>query len=120
MMEPFVQSLIYEECARFVEEIPWTFSYGTAGFRDKAERLGRVLFRVGVLAALRSKVVGGTFGVCQPEYNREFMLLVSLAATIGVVITASHNPLQVCRLFLVHSRSTLKFDPLPCVLLPIG
>ena len=58
-METLVQSLIREESARFVESVPWSFSYGTAGFRDKAERLDRVLFRVGVLAALRSKVVGG-------------------------------------------------------------
>ena len=54
-----MQSLIREESSRFIESIPWRFSYGTAGFRDKAERLDRVLFRVGVLAALRSKVVGG-------------------------------------------------------------
>ena len=60
LMEAFVQSLIQEERARFVEAVSWTFSYGTAGFRDKAERLDRVLFRVGVLAAVRSKVVGGT------------------------------------------------------------
>ena len=59
LMEVFVQSLIREERARFVDSVPWSFSYGTAGFRDKAERLDRVLFRVGVLAALRSKVVGG-------------------------------------------------------------
>ena len=59
MMEIFVQSLIREERTRFVEPVPWSFSYGTAGFRDKAERLDRVLFRVGVLAALRSMVVGG-------------------------------------------------------------
>ena len=58
-MEIFVQSLIQEERARFVESVPWSFSYGTAGFRDKAERLDRIVFRVGVLASLRSKVVGG-------------------------------------------------------------
>lgn len=58
-MEALVQSLVQEESVRFVEEVPWTFTYGTAGFRDKAEKLNRVLFRVGVLAALRSKVVGG-------------------------------------------------------------
>lgn len=95
MMEPLVQSLIREESARFVESIPWRFSYGTAGFRDKAERLDRVLFRVGVLAALRSKVVGGIslqMKLCVPTE----CLLISLAATIGVVITASHNPIQVC------------------------
>lgn len=45
--------------------------YGTAGFRSKADRLDHVFFRMGILAALRSRVKG---------------------ATIGVMITASHNP----------------------------
>ncbi|GJJ09538.1 hypothetical protein Clacol_003761 [Clathrus columnatus] len=49
-----------------------TFSYGTAGFRTKASLLDSVLFRVGVLAALRSKRLDGK--------------------TIGVMVTASHNP----------------------------
>eukprot|EP00096_Caligus_rogercresseyi_P005952 TRINITY_DN2204_c0_g1_i1.p1 TRINITY_DN2204_c0_g1~~TRINITY_DN2204_c0_g1_i1.p1 ORF type:complete len:535 (+),score=91.95 TRINITY_DN2204_c0_g1_i1:2164-3768(+) len=45
--------------------------YGTAGFRTKAELLDHVMFRMGVLAVLRSKVKSGQ--------------------TIGVMITASHN-----------------------------
>ncbi|KAK3923377.1 Phosphoacetylglucosamine mutase [Frankliniella fusca] len=45
--------------------------YGTAGFRSKAEYLDHVLYRMGLLAALRSRVKG---------------------ATVGVMITASHNP----------------------------
>ncbi|KAF3939031.1 hypothetical protein ABW19_dt0206870 [Dactylella cylindrospora] len=49
-----------------------TFQYGTAGFRMKADLLPSVVFRVGLLAALRSRVHGG--------------------AVIGVMITASHNP----------------------------
>lgn len=48
------------------------FSYGTAGFRTQAALLDSVLFRVGVLAALRSKRLDGK--------------------TIGVMVTASHNP----------------------------
>ncbi|KZF19710.1 Phosphoacetylglucosamine mutase [Xylona heveae TC161] len=48
------------------------FQYGTAGFRMKATLLDPVVFRVGLLAALRSKRLGGQ--------------------TIGVMITASHNP----------------------------
>ncbi|RPA72714.1 Phosphoacetylglucosamine mutase [Ascobolus immersus RN42] len=48
------------------------FSYGTAGFRMKAELLESVIFRVGLLAAIRSRKLGGK--------------------TIGVMITASHNP----------------------------
>ncbi|CDK28804.1 unnamed protein product [Kuraishia capsulata CBS 1993] len=49
-----------------------TFAYGTAGFRMLASKLDPVVFRVGILAGLRSKALGGK--------------------TIGVMITASHNP----------------------------
>ncbi|NWX42338.1 AGM1 mutase, partial [Steatornis caripensis] len=45
--------------------------YGTAGFRAKAEQLDHVMFRMGLLAVLRSKAV---------------------VSTIGVMVTASHNP----------------------------
>ncbi|KAK3393724.1 N-acetylglucosamine-phosphate mutase-like protein [Podospora didyma] len=48
------------------------YSYGTAGFRMKADLLEGIAFRVGVLAALRSRSLGGQ--------------------AIGVMITASHNP----------------------------
>ncbi|KAH6663795.1 hypothetical protein B0J14DRAFT_570091 [Halenospora varia] len=48
------------------------FQYGTAGFRMKAVLLDSVVFRVGLVAALRSRKLGGQ--------------------TIGVMITASHNP----------------------------
>ncbi|KAL1311272.1 hypothetical protein AAFC00_001460 [Neodothiora populina] len=48
------------------------FQYGTAGFRMKAKLLDSVVFRVGLLASLRSRKLNGQ--------------------TIGVMITASHNP----------------------------
>ncbi|KAK3810879.1 MAG: Phosphoacetylglucosamine mutase [Benniella sp.] len=48
------------------------FGYGTAGFRMKAELLDSVIFRTGIVAALRSKKLDGK--------------------VIGVMITASHNP----------------------------
>ncbi|XP_059797713.1 phosphoacetylglucosamine mutase isoform X2 [Balaenoptera ricei] len=48
-----------------------TLQYGTAGFRTKAEHLDHVMFRMGLLAVLRSK---------------------QTKATIGVMVTASHNP----------------------------
>ncbi|KAF2398370.1 N-acetylglucosamine-phosphate mutase-like protein [Trichodelitschia bisporula] len=48
------------------------FQYGTAGFRMKANLLDSVVFRVGLLAVLRSKKLNGQ--------------------TIGLMITASHNP----------------------------
>ncbi|CAD5118147.1 DgyrCDS6883 [Dimorphilus gyrociliatus] len=47
-------------------------NYGTAGFRSRATELDHILYRMGVLAALRSKSKDGD--------------------TIGVMITASHNP----------------------------
>ncbi|XP_033633324.1 phosphoacetylglucosamine mutase-like [Asterias rubens] len=47
------------------------FSYGTAGFRCRADILDPVLYRLGLLVVLRSKAV---------------------KATVGVMITASHNP----------------------------
>lgn len=48
------------------------YTYGTAGFRMKADLLDYVNYTVGILAALRSKYLGGK--------------------TVGVMITASHNP----------------------------
>jgi phosphoacetylglucosamine mutase len=48
------------------------YQYGTAGFRMKANLLDSVVFRVGLVAALRSRKLAGQ--------------------TIGVMITASHNP----------------------------
>ncbi|KAI1897261.1 hypothetical protein AGOR_G00081490 [Albula goreensis] len=45
--------------------------YGTAGFRTNAKQLDHIMFRMGLLAALRSK---------------------NTKATIGVMVTASHNP----------------------------
>lgn len=66
-------AIVKEEQSRFPGDVAWKFSYGTAGFRDKAEKLDRVLFRMGLLAALRSKAT---------------------KAAIGVMITASHNPIE--------------------------
>ncbi|XP_014902849.1 phosphoacetylglucosamine mutase [Poecilia latipinna] len=45
--------------------------YGTAGFRTSANKLDHIMFRMGLLATLRSK---------------------KTKATIGVMVTASHNP----------------------------
>jgi phosphoacetylglucosamine mutase len=48
------------------------YTYGTAGFRMKADLLEGISFRVGLLASLRSRKLNGQ--------------------AIGVMITASHNP----------------------------
>lgn len=45
--------------------------YGTAGFRANAGYLDHIMFRMGLLAVLRSQ---------------------NTKATIGVMVTASHNP----------------------------
>ncbi|MCJ1318488.1 Phosphoacetylglucosamine Mutase [Xylographa vitiligo] len=58
--------------AKFPKPAENTFQYGTAGFRMKATLLDSVVFRVGLLAALRSRFKNGQI--------------------IGVMITASHNP----------------------------
>ncbi|RIA97941.1 hypothetical protein C1645_751212 [Glomus cerebriforme] len=50
------------------------YTYGTAGFRMKADLLDSVIFRVGILGVLRSKKLD--------------------SKTIGIMITASHNPEQ--------------------------
>ena len=47
-----------------------TLKYGTAGFRDKADKLERCFFRVGLAVAMMAKQRG---------------------KTCGVMITASHN-----------------------------
>lgn len=59
-------------CAKNAKPSGIIYAYGTAGFRTKAEILGSTIFRVGLLATLRS------------QYLR--------SQVIGVMITASHNP----------------------------
>eukprot|EP01084_Bolivina_argentea_P286925 492284_1 len=59
----------YEE-SRAANSIP-SFHYGTAGFRCAADQLKTVMHRMGMLAALRSRVLGGL--------------------VTGLVVTASHN-----------------------------
>ncbi|KAA6415811.1 MAG: Phosphoacetylglucosamine mutase [Lasallia pustulata] len=58
--------------AKFPKPAGRVFQYGTAGFRMKASLLDSVVYRVGLLAALRSRKLNGQI--------------------VGVMITASHNP----------------------------
>lgn len=84
--------------------------YGTAGFRDKADVLQATMLRVGFVSALRSTHIGKVCGAQRPRcggrgarrtlhsraeratdpYPR---LRVALQTT-GVMITASHNPVE--------------------------
>jgi phosphoacetylglucosamine mutase len=59
-----------------------SFQYGTAGFRTKGELLDSVMFRMGLLAVLRSRSKGN-------EKTNSFDMK---GLTIGVMVTASHNP----------------------------
>ncbi|XP_063240207.1 phosphoacetylglucosamine mutase isoform X2 [Bacillus rossius redtenbacheri] len=56
---------------KFARKVDKDVHYGTAGFREKAEVLDHIIYRMGLLAVLRAK-----------HKN----------ATIGLMITASHNP----------------------------
>ncbi|TGO61780.1 hypothetical protein BOTNAR_0123g00050 [Botryotinia narcissicola] len=67
-----MDSKILEASNKHPKPADRVFQYGTAGFRMKANLLDSVVFRVGLVAALRSRKLGGQ--------------------TIRIMITASHNP----------------------------
>ncbi|AES94391.1 putative phosphoacetylglucosamine mutase [Medicago truncatula] len=64
------KSLLLESSSRFLLSQGVKVSYGTAGFREDASILSSTVYRVGILAALRS---------------------LKTQSVIGVMITASHN-----------------------------
>ncbi|WJX60549.1 phosphoacetylglucosamine mutase [Trifolium repens] len=69
-MNELQKSLILESSSRFLIPQGVKVSYGTAGFREDASILSSTVYRVGIVAALRS---------------------LKTQSVIGVMITASHN-----------------------------
>ncbi|KVH89737.1 Alpha-D-phosphohexomutase, alpha/beta/alpha domain I [Cynara cardunculus var. scolymus] len=65
------QSMLLQSASSFPPPKGTKLSYGTAGFRADASILQSTVFRIGILAALRSLKTGGS--------------------VIGLMITASHN-----------------------------
>ncbi|KAF8714287.1 hypothetical protein HU200_027746 [Digitaria exilis] len=64
---------LLDVASRFPLPAGCRFSYGTAGFRADGATMAPAICRAGILAALRSVKLAG--------------------ATVGIVITASHNPI---------------------------
>uniref|UniRef100_A0A146LS24 Putative phosphoacetylglucosamine mutase 1 n=1 Tax=Lygus hesperus TaxID=30085 RepID=A0A146LS24_LYGHE len=71
--EQLISYLMHATPRKCIDGVPLQFVYGTAGFRARATHLPSVVARVGVVAAVRA-------------------LSIPNARTIGVMITASHNP----------------------------
>lgn len=68
-MAPFDE--VSKQSSQYPKPAGSVLQYGTAGFRAIAEVLSHIMFRMGLLATLRSK---------------------KTKSTIGVMVTASHNP----------------------------
>lgn len=72
MSNQTLQELISTQAPKYKNKKDVVYAYGTAGVRMEALLLDYAMYTTGILAALRSKALGGQF--------------------VGVMITASHNP----------------------------
>ncbi|XP_033757116.1 phosphoacetylglucosamine mutase-like isoform X2 [Pecten maximus] len=70
-MEGMLEAVRKAAVEKYPRKVNRKIQYGTAGFRTREEYLDHVLYRMGILAAIRSQ---------------------TKKATIGAMITASHNP----------------------------
>lgn len=64
-------SAVMAASSQYIKPLDYAPSYGTAGFRTRSHLLDSTLFRCGILAGLRALKTG---------------------STIGIMVTASHNP----------------------------
>eukprot|EP00921_Rhytidocystis_pertsovi_P024306 GHVQ01039094.1.p1 GENE.GHVQ01039094.1~~GHVQ01039094.1.p1 ORF type:complete len:648 (-),score=62.82 GHVQ01039094.1:1861-3804(-) len=82
-------------------ELPALFySYGTAGYRGKAETLTHVMHRCGILSVLNA--VATSQNLCEEVNPKE-----PGRSIVGAVITASHNPVEDNGVKLVDHRGSL-------------
>ncbi|KAJ3569762.1 hypothetical protein NP233_g4828 [Leucocoprinus birnbaumii] len=84
---PLDYTVVAEASDKHPKPTYYQYQYGTAGFRTLGDRLDSVVFRIGILAALRSM-----------KHN---------SYAIGIMITASHNPEQDNGVKLVDPRGEM-------------
>lgn len=77
----------------------YTYTYGTSGFRARAELLDAPCLRMGMMAALRSRcwlVAGKSVAGLDAASGDK----IPVAPAVGIVVSASHNPVRIINRFL--------------------
>lgn len=92
-MKPLTLSASLDSVSsRYAKPPGLKLNYGTAGFRDVASLLDSSVFRCGVIAALRAH---------------------KCAQTVGLMITASHNPEEDNGVKMVEPNGVFLHDMVP-------
>ncbi|XP_051145585.1 phosphoacetylglucosamine mutase [Andrographis paniculata] len=87
------RSHLLHASSRFSPPLGLKFSYGTAGFRADASLLESTVFRMGILAALRSVQTGSTIGLMiTASHNKESDNGVKVADPSGGMLSQSWEP----------------------------